>query len=568
MSALRETKTPPQARSQAVGPAYRMPGVVYPPEADLRRYVEAGFLGHDTLPEAFMRTHAAHADRPALVGPEGMMSHREFDQLTDRAAAAFLALGLEPLDRVVFQVPNCKEMMVGLFGCFKAGLIPICTLVSHREREIGYLANHAQAKLHFVQGDDAKFDHVEFAQRMQKEVPSLRHIVAARGLGRGAALSLKDLIEAQDPVAARAKVESIPRDPFQVLIFQLSGGTTGVPKIIPRFSGDYLYNMRAVSEWHDYRADDVMYNPMPIMHNYNMVCCTGPVLLAGGAVALAPTLDPDTMAGVLREQRPTWAVLGGPILAKVAPAIARGEIDFSRMRGVLATSGAPKIRSMTGVPGYHVFGMTEGVIMFTHKGDAQEVLDVTCGRPVSALDRVKILRPGTEEELPYGEVGEPAFTGPYTIRGYYDAADRNAEAFTSDGYYRSGDLMSVKVVDGVQYFVFQGRIKDVVDRAGEKINAEEVEWAVATHPAVAACAVIGARDKVYGERVCVCIVAKPGHTAPDIAGLGEHLRQYGLAKFKWPERIEVISELPVTHVGKLDKNALRARYAQLPESKN
>jgi non-ribosomal peptide synthetase component E (peptide arylation enzyme) len=563
MSALPKMKT----AQATIGPAWRMPGVVYPPEADLRRYVEAGYLGHDTLPEAFMRAHAAHADRPALVGPEGTVTHREFDELTDRAAAAFLNLGLEPLDRVVFQVTNCKEMMVGLFACFKAGLIPICTLVSHREREIGYLANHARARLHFVQGDDAKFDHVQFARRMQKDIGSLRHIVCARGPARDGALSLRDLIAKEDPVAARAKVASIPRDPFQVLIFQLSGGTTGVPKIIPRFSGDYLYNMRAVSDWHGYNEMDVMYNPMPIMHNYNMVCCSGPVLLAGGAVALAPTLDPDTMSGVLREQRPTWAVLGGPLLAKVAPAIARGEIDFSRMRGVLATSGGPKIRAMTGVPGYHVFGMTEGVIMFTRKGDAPEVLDATCGRPVSPLDHVKILRPGTEEELPLGEVGESAFTGPYTIRGYYDAAERNAEAFTSDGYYRSGDLMSVKVVDGKQYFVFQGRIKDVVDRAGEKINAEEVEWAVATHPAVAACAVIGAKDKVYGERVCACIVLKPGQGAPDVASLGEHLRQYGLAKFKWPERIEIVTELPVTQVGKLDKNALRAKYAAAPATK-
>lgn len=549
------------ATVKMIGPAHRMPGVVYPPEADLRRYVEAGYLGHDTLPEAFMRTHAQFPERPALVGPEGVVTHREFDQITDRVASAFLNLGLEPLDRVVFQISNCNELMVGLFGCFKAGLIPISTLVSHREREIGYLANHARAKLHFVQGDDPKFDHVEFAERMRKDIGSLRHIVAARGGARGSALSLQELIAQEDPAAAKAKVASIPRDPFQVLIFQLSGGTTGVPKIIPRFSGDYLYNMQAVSQWHGYNEMDVMYNPMPIMHNYNMVCCSGPVLLAGGAVALAPTLDGDTMTGVLRDQKPTWSVLGGPLLAKVAPAIARGEIDFSRMRGVLATSGAPKIRSMTGVPGYHVFGMTEGVIMFTRKGDAPEVIDGTCGRPVSPLDHVKILKPGTEEEVAIGEVGEPAFTGPYTIRGYYDAADRNAEAFTSDGYYRSGDLMSVKVVDGVQYFVFQGRIKDVVDRAGEKINAEEVEWAVATHPAVAACAVIGAKDKVYGERVCACIVLKPGQAAPDVAGMGEHLRGYGLAKFKWPERIEIVTELPVTHVGKLDKNALRARFA-------
>ena len=149
---------------------------------------------------------------------------------------------------------------------------------------------------------------------------------------------------------------------------------------------------------------------------------------------------------------------------------------------------------------------------------------------------------------------------------YYDAADRNAETFTRDGAYRSGDLMSVRTIEGRDYLVFQGRLKDVVDRAGEKINAEEVEWAVVTHPAVSSCGVIGVRDRVYGERVCACIVIKPGAVIPDVADMGRHLEAYGLAKFKWPERIEVLADLPVTHVGKLDKIALRKLYSN-PEVK-
>lgn len=545
---------------KAFGPAHRLPGVVYPPPEQLRRDTEAGFIGHTTLAEAFMATHAAHAQRPALVGPEGVITHGELDQITDQAAAALLDLGLNPLDRVVFQLPNCNELIIGLLACFKAGLIPVCTLASHREREIGYLAQHARARLHLVQGDDAKFDHVAFSMRMRAQVPSLQHTVVARGQARGDALSLRDLWVAQDPVAARQRVLAVPRDPYQVALFQLSGGTTGVPKIIPRSSGDYLYNMRAVIDWFGFRAEDSFYNPMPIIHNFNLVCCSAPMLLAGGAIALAPTLDADTVVGILRQHKPTWFTLPGPFLAKLQPAMASGVVSFAHARGSITSKGAELVEKLTGVPTFHVFGMTEGVIMFTHPSDSSEARYGTVGRPISPHDEVKILRPGSEEELPLGEVGEPAFHGPYTVHGYHDAAERNAEAFTSDGFYRSGDLMSKRLIDGKVYHVYEGRIKDVVDRGGEKINAEEVETAVNTHPAVAASAVIGLKDPLLGERMCVCLVLKPGAPEPTVATLGEFLQAYGLAKFKWPERIEVMNELPLTHVGKLDKLSLRQRF--------
>ena len=573
------------------GAAIRMPGVVYPPADELARYVEAGVPGNQSLIEAFMETHARFADQPALTGPEGTFTHKQLDEITDRVAASFLNLGLKPLDRVVFQVPNCNELLFGFLGCLKAGLIPVCTLVSHREREIAYLANHSQAVLHFVQGDDPKFDHVEFAHRMQGQAPSLKHIVVARGPARDGALSLKDLYEAQDPVRARVRVKATVRDPFQVILFHLSGGTTGIPKIIPRFGAEYLYNMRAVAAFNNFRPGEVFYNPTPFMHNFNMVCCSGPMLLLGGAIVLAPTLDGPTVKNVLQKFKPHYIVLGGPILDKMAPVLIKNRkasavfqalpflskllpgiasqlVDFRPVKGIFSTKGAAFLTRLTGAPAYHVFGMTEGVIMNTCASDPEEARHASVGRPVSALDQIKLLKPDTEEEVPFGEIGESVFKGPYTTHGYYDAADRNAEAFTSDGYYRSGDLMSARLIDGKTYYIFEGRIKDVIDRAGEKINAGEVEEAVMTHPAVETCAVIPVSDRAVGERMCVCIVPRSGHTVPDVKALGLHLEKYGLSKFKWPERIEMVAELPVTHVGKIDKLKLRQHYESSSKARN
>jgi non-ribosomal peptide synthetase component E (peptide arylation enzyme) len=135
-----------------------MPGVVYAPAHELREYVDAGLLTQETMGDAFRSSCKLHAYRMALVSAEVQYTYAQLDEATDRLGAAYLALGLKPLDRVVFQIANCPELIICFYACLKAGLIPICTLAAHREQEIGYLGNHAAARMHFVQGDDPKFD--------------------------------------------------------------------------------------------------------------------------------------------------------------------------------------------------------------------------------------------------------------------------------------------------------------------------------------------------------------------------------------------------------------------------
>jgi len=535
-----------------------LPGVVYAPPEDLRRYVDAGLLTRETMGDAFRASFAAHAQRTALASSEAQITYAQLDEATDRLAGAWLELGLQPLDRVVFQIGNCAELVLGFIACLKAGLIPICTLAAHREQEIGYLGRHAAARMHFVQGDDPKFDDVAFAGRMRERIPSMQWTVQARGERRGGALQLREQLEAMPLARARALLAELRIDPFQVAVFQLSGGTTGVPKIIPRFHNEYVYNMRAVARFAGYQPDDCLFMPLPMMHNLNMGCCFGPFLLTGGTVAMAAGVSPEAIGQVFRQFAPTWTVMAGPIIDRLKPAIASGALPLNRLLGVISANNAPALRALLKAPVRHIFGMTEGIIMLTDPADPPEVQDSMVGRPVSPMDQVKIFRIGTEEEITTpGEIGECAFAGPYTIHGYYDAAERNAQAFTSQGFYRSGDLMLFRDIGGVRYYQFCGRTKDVVDRAGEKVNCEEVEHLLARHPAVTAAAVVGMPDKVYGERVCAFVTVREGHAAPSAAQLGAFLQELGLAKFKWPERIEVLAELPLTNAGKLSKPALK-----------
>jgi 2,3-dihydroxybenzoate-AMP ligase len=539
-----------------------IPGVVYPAQADLDRYVSEGALGFETLADGFRKIAKQYPGNVALLGPELRMTYAELDSKSTRLGAALLAQGLEPLDRVVFQLGNSAQLIIMFLACVKTGLIPICTLAAHREHEIGYLANLADAKLHFVQGDDPKFDDVAFARDMRQRAPSLKLILQARGEPHDGVLHLDHLIESVSAEAAQARLAEIQLDPFQVAVFQLSGGTTGVPKIIPRFNNEYLYNMRAVADWLGFRPDDVLFMPQPMVHNLNMGCCFGPFLMTGATVTVAPDLAPETLISLIKTTHPTWLMLGGPIIARLETAIQSGHVDFSGARGIIAANSAAKLRALLGVPVYHIFGITEGVIMFTHPDDPQEALDTTNGRPVSPWDSIRILGPGTEESVKFGEKGEPAFKGPYTIHGYFHAEDRNKETFTSDGYYRSGDLMEERLIDGKRYFVFCGRFKDLVSRGGEKINCEEVEMAVAGHPSVAQVVAVPYPDPVFDERLCAVLLLREGRAEPTLAELGAYLKDYGLAKFKWPERIEVVDTFPLTASGKLSRQSLREMVAQ------
>jgi 2,3-dihydroxybenzoate-AMP ligase len=214
-----------------------------------------------------------------------------------------------------------------------------------------------------------------------------------------------------------------------------------------------------------------------------------------------------------------------------------------------------------GVWSGQLFGMAEGFFALTEIGAPRAARLSTVGTPLSDLDEFRILNPGSEEELPDGVTGELCCRGPYTLPGYFDAAGHNAVAFTADGFYRTGDLATVVTAAGARYLSIDGRIKDVINRGGEKINAEEVELLLVRHPAVAQAAVVAMPDPRLGERGCAYLVAAGRPLTLD--EIREHLAGLGVAKFKWPERIEWIDELPRSNVGKVDKKALRQRIAAL-----
>lgn len=530
-----------------------------------RAYRDAGLWGQRTIADELSTIAHAHPTADAVVAAEGRLTYAELDAWTDRIAGGLLALGLAPGDRVLLQLSNRLESVVAWYSLLKAGLVPIATLAAHRGHEIGEISRQAGAVAHVVERGLPGFDLVAFAREQAAGHPTLRHVLTIGGDVHAApegAVVLETVGETLDPEQARDVVAQVQHGigPDDLAVLQLSGGTTGVPKLIPRRHAEYWYNARAYAERLGLTPDSRVAHLIPVIHNAGISCAVHAAHSVGACLVLG-TPDALGSADLLGRERADVALIGhGHFEALSTPGFLE---SASSLRHLLlsGTKVPTALFDMLEGRGIHVgqlFGMAEGLMCVSRAGDPAQARLLSVGTPISDLDEVRLLRPGSETPVTDGEIGELCCRGPYTIPGYYAAPEHNLAAFTSDGFYRTGDLACWREFEGEEHLLIEGRIKDVINRGGEKINAEEVELLLLRHPAVRQAAVVAMPDARLGERSCAFIVASRPIGLTEVQ---EHFAAAGVAKFKWPERIELVEELPRTKVGKIDKANLRGVVA-------
>jgi 2,3-dihydroxybenzoate-AMP ligase len=538
----------------------------YPAEA-VSRYRGAGAWGNLPIAAEFRAVAARVPDREAVVAPDGSLTFRELDEQADRLALGLSGLGLTPGQRVILQIGNRLLSVVAWYGLLKAGLIPVCSLTAHRAHEIGAISRKTGAVAHLAEAGTGSFDLTAFAREHRAGHPTLRYVLtlgAPAGGSRAAGEArLEDLIERADPGAARTAVDGIQAgiDPDDVAVFQLSGGTTGVPKVIPRLHAEYWYNARAyaaASGWDETTRNGHL---IPVVHNAGIVCGVHAPHSVGGCLLLT-TADLDQALPQLAAGRVTdvlfghghYGAIAHPFFSSLVPTLRR--VVLSGAKVPLPLFEALERHALwTG----QLFGMGEGFFALSDLTAPRQARLTTVGTPISALDEFRVLDPASEREVPDGEVGELACRGPYTLRGYFDAPEVNRAAFTSDGFYRTGDLVAAVSFGGRRSISVEGRLKDIINRGGEKISAEEVEVLLLRHPGIQSVAVVAMPDERLGERSCAFLVATGRELA--LGEVQEHLAGLGVAKFKWPERLEWVAALPKTAVGKLDKKRLQREIA-------
>ena len=539
-------------------------GTVPWPEDLAREYTEAGWWRGQALGAEIAAVADARQAATALVDGETRISYASLAARADALASRLTGdLGLERGDRIVVQLPNCWQFAVLTLGCLRAGIVPVMALPAHREHELAYLCEHSEARALAVPDVLRDFDHQEMAGRLQAGLV----LVAGRDVRDGnqdlTALCAEPAHAAKD----RARWDADQPDARDVAVFLLSGGTTGLPKLIARTHNDYSYNARASAALCGLGENSAYLVTLPASHNFPLACpgLLG-TFLSGGQVVMLASPQPASVFAAIEQE--------GVTITAVVPAVAQRWLAFAEERGakplrplrVLQVGGARladelawRVRPVLGATLQQVFGMAEGLLNYTRLDDPDEVICGTQGRPLSPGDEVRIVD-GAGRDLPDGEPGALLTRGPYTPRGYYRAPEQNARAFTPDGWYASGDVVRRRP-DG--NLVVEGRDKDMINRGGEKVSAEEVENLLYRMPGILQVAAVAAPDAELGERICVFVVPQPGKDIT-LAAIRDGMAATGVAKFKWPERLEIVAELPVTKVGKLDKKALRDMLRRSP----
>lgn len=512
--------------------------------ADLaRRYRGAGYWRGETLGDMLRDRATRHPGRTAVICGPRSWSYAELLSRAESTAHGFMATGLRPGDRVIVQLPNMAEFITATFGLFLMGALPVFALPAHRDTELAHFAAKSGATGLIIPDIHDGFDHRSLARAL-----ALPHTFVIGDLAEFAPL----------PDAPRGP--DLPRPyPSQVAFLQISGGSTGLSKLIPRTHDDYGYSFRASATICGLTPESVYLAALPVAHNFPM---SSPgifgTLHAGATVVMCPNPAPDTAFPLIEAHRVTITGLVPPLALLWLQAAPRTQHDLSSLQ-VLQVGGArllpevaARIRPTLGCQLQQVFGMAEGLVNYTRLDDPEEIITTTQGRPISADDEILILD-DNGHPVPDGTPGHLLTRGPYTIRAYHDDPAANARAFTPDGFYRTGDM--VRRLPGGHLQV-QGRATDHINRAGEKISAEEIEDHLLAHPAVFDAAVVSIPDTFLGERSCAFVITTDPALKP--ATLRAFVRARGIADFKVPDQVVFIPEFETTAVGKISRKALRA----------
>jgi 2,3-dihydroxybenzoate-AMP ligase len=537
-------------------------GFVGWPEEAAQRYRAAGLWEGLTVAEMVARTARRRPNKVAVVYGERRITYEELIAQSRRLALGLLELGLEPLDRAVVQLPNLPEFVTTYLALNWIGVIPVMALRAHRHAEVRHFIRASGATAYFIADTIGGFDYRPMAHEMSAQFPSLRHVVVAGQPARGQTALDSHVNSTTDEDTLAAVLQTVRPGAQEVSTMLLSGGTTSMSKLIPRTHNDYVLNARLCAQAGGFHSETVFLAVLPLAHNYNLA---SPGMLgtfyAGGTLVIATSTDTADIFRAVERERVTVIAAVVPLISNWLNSDVPKRFDLSSLRVVqnggarLAPELRARLRQEFGCTPQEDYGTAEGLINMVRLDAADDLLLESSGTPVCDLDEIMVVD-DAGQEVADGEPGELLTRGPYTINGYYNAPEKNAEAFTADGFYRMGDIVRKRG----RYVYTEGRRKDLINRGGEKISCDEVENLIFGLPQVSQVSLVAMPDPVFGEKACACVVLKPG-TALAFGELIAHLRGQHIASFKLPERLEVMPAFPVSPVGKILKRELRDRVA-------
>ena len=531
-------------------------------DEEIDTYVAKGFWHNLTVCDLLDRNAEVFPNKLALADGTREVTWKELQTKANRMALHLHRLGVGYGDFLVLQMSNVVEFFYLFFGLNRIGAIPAMCLPRHRMLEV----NH-EVELHKAKGIcvmvGEKFDFVGMVEEIKNQHPYLEVFLVAGDEAPKGWLSVDELVQQEIERDYPADcLDQFKPDPNDICCEQLSGGTTGLPKGIPRTHNDYICQWQGYARIAGYTDESVSLVTIPVAHNAAFITMSGPATLLGGTIVLTKSPRPKENFELIQRYGVTHTMLiPVQITYWMEANEQRKNYDLSSLR--VMGAAAQKVRpnlvewclTELGVDLVNHLGMGEGPMICNRWDSPKEPQMNTIGFPMFIDPEVQIkIFNDKNDEVGIGEIGEMVAKGPLNFRGYFRNPGENKKAFDERGFFHSGDLMSRRQ-DG--RFVVEGRKKDMIIRGGENVYPEAVEDLLMKHPQVMNTAVVGMPDPKLGERLCAFVQPKEGESV-DLDEVQQHMKKQGIGVFQWPERVTEVGGWPLTAVNKIDKRRLRA----------
>ena len=518
-----------------------------------KEYYEKGYWTHDTIRDVWERQAQANADKEYVADDQDCrMTYGEVDDAASRLAAWLVSQGIKPGDVVTLQFPNWAEFTIAYVACFKAGAVIQSLARNFNGADLTYAMNLVESRAYIGPTSSHGVDYEQQILDIADDIPTLKVIalVDKKAPKQTDLPTVAEIVATTEPLAEKVPVES-----DQVACLLSTSGTTGKPKEVMLTHNNILFSERVFTSELGRTQGDVMFMPSPLNHATGFFHGLISPLLLGGRAVLQQDFRPREAIELMNAEGVTWSMSATPFIYDMLNALdAEDGLAFDTLR-LFCCGGAPLPPALIeraaryGVLLCEIYGSTESCPhVFVPPEKCAEWNGAWSGVPFAGIE-VKVIDEAGNE-VPRGAQGEEISRGPHMFVGYLNERDRTDRALDDEGWFYSGDLCYMDEEGRIR---INGRKKEVIIRGGENISAREIDDDLIGAPGLANSATIGMPDARLGERICTFVVPSDPAAPPTQDGLIAYLRERHVAKRLWPERIEIIDEIPVTATGKVKR---------------
>ena len=509
-----------------------------------------------------------YPNKIGLVDGVAKLTNTELREKVDRFAIGMINIGIKPKDWIMLQFPNWHEYIIAFFAAQKIGALTLLLIPRHNQSEINHLAALTNPVAWILPKQYGKIAYQPIIDDVLKENPQLKHVIQVRAEKNGPYQTMDELIGKAELTKENLKILADRRpDPDEVSHIMPTGGTTGLPKASVRTHNSYITNVEYHSRAWEITSNDTLMVITPVGHSMAMHWGIGAALLNFAKLVLLDSTQAEDICEWIQKEKVTAIPSVPALITRMLDMEGLEKYDLSSLKKI-SIGGAPstpemlrnayaKLKCLV----INAFGSSEGTNISTRPGDPLEVILGSVGRPACPYDRIIVID-DAGNEVPQGQEGELVSKGPGIFTGYFKSPEENSQIFTKDGFFKTGDKARKDVQGNI---TITGRIKDIINRGGEKISALEIEHRLSAHPDVRDAAVVGMPDKVLGERICAYVSLQTGAKVT-FAEIIAFMKEKGASLQQLPERIEFVEDLPMTKVGKVDKKVLREDITKKLES--